>query len=98
MVLYYRGAGFVANFALVLNLVLLVGTLAFFGAAFTLPGIAGVVLTLGMAVDANILINERIREELLAGRTIRRALSEGYDRALTTIVDFVQRGYVKIGG
>ncbi len=87
MVVYYRSSGLIANFALLLNLVLLLGTLAFFKAVLTLPGIAGIVLTLGMAVDANILINERIREERRAGRTMRRALSEGYDRAFTTIVD-----------
>jgi SecD/SecF fusion protein len=87
MLFYYRGAGMVANLALVLNIVLLVGALAAFQAVLTLPGIAGIVLTLGMAVDANILINERIREERLAGRSMHRALSEGYDRALVTIVD-----------
>ena len=87
MILYYRGSGMVANFALLLNLVLLVGFLSFFSAVLTLPGIAGIVLTVGMAVDANILINERIREELRAGRNLRRALSEGYDRALSAIID-----------
>jgi len=87
MVVYYRLQGVVANLALLLNLVLLVGTLAFFQAVLTLPGIAGIVLTLGMAVDANILICERIREERNAGRSLQRAVSEGYDRALTTIVD-----------
>ncbi len=87
MMVYYRGAGIVANIALLLNLVLLVGFLAFFQAVLTLPGIAGIVLTVGMAVDANILINERIREERRAGRTLRRALSEGYARALSAIID-----------
>ncbi|MHC5010464.1 MAG: protein translocase subunit SecD [Planctomycetota bacterium] len=87
MVLFYRGSGMVANLALLLNVVLLLGTLAFFQAVLTLPGIAGIVLTLGMAVDANILINERVREERRAGRSMRRAVSEGYDRAFTTIVD-----------
>ncbi|MGE0193568.1 MAG: protein translocase subunit SecD [Planctomycetota bacterium] len=87
MIVYYRGSGLVANFALLLNIVLLVGFLSFFKAVLTLPGIAGIVLTLGMAVDANILINERVREELRAGRNLRRALSEGYDRALSAIID-----------
>ena len=87
MIVYYRGSGIVANIALLLNLVLLVGFMAFFKAVLTLPGIAGIVLTVGMAVDANILINERIREELRGGRTLRRAISEGYDRALSAIID-----------
>ena len=87
MLIYYRWMGLVANLALVLNLVLLLGAMAAFQAALSLPGIAGIVLTLGVAVDANILINERIREERLAGRSVHRALAEGYDRALTTIVD-----------
>ena len=69
--------GVVANIALLLNVVLLVGTLAFFQAVLTLPGIAGIVLTLGMAVDANILICERIREERNAGRSLRRAVVRG---------------------
>ncbi len=87
MLVYYRWMGMVANFALILNLVLLVGALAFCDAALSLPGIAGIVLTLGVAVDANILINERIREERALGRNLHRALAEGYSRALTTIVD-----------
>ncbi|MFM8980051.1 MAG: protein translocase subunit SecD [Planctomycetia bacterium] len=87
MLIYYRWMGLVANVALVLNLVLLVGALAFADAALSLPGIAGIVLTLGVAVDANILINERIREERALGRNLHRALDEGYSRALTTIVD-----------
>jgi SecD/SecF fusion protein len=87
MVVYYRAAGLVADVALLLNLVLLVGFLAFFQAVLTLPGIAGIVLTIGMAVDANILINERIREERRLGRSVRRALSEGYAKALSAIVD-----------
>lgn len=87
MLIYYRWMGVVANVALVLNLVLLVGALAFADAALSLPGIAGIVLTLGVAVDANILINERIREERALGRNMHRALDEGYSRALTTIVD-----------
>ncbi len=87
MVIYYRTSGMIANIALLLNLVMLVGFLAFFQAVLTLPGIAGIVLTVGMAVDANILINERIREERRGGRTLRRAVSEGYDRALSAIID-----------
>jgi SecD/SecF fusion protein len=87
MLVYYRTAGLFANVALLLNLVLLVGSMAFLEAALTLPGIAGVVLTLGMAVDANILVYERIREEQARGRSVGRAVSEGFDRAFTTIVD-----------
>jgi len=87
MVVYYRAAGMVANVALLLNVVLLMGFMAFFRAALSLPGIAGIVLTVGMAVDANILINERVREERRRGRTLRRALTEGYARALSAIVD-----------
>jgi len=87
MVFYYRASGMIANTALLLNLVMLVGFMAFFQAVLTLPGIAGIVLTVGMAVDANILISERIREERRGGRSMRRALSEGYDRALSAIID-----------
>jgi SecD/SecF fusion protein len=87
MVGFYLWAGVVADLALVLNLVLLVGAMAFFDATLTLPGVAGIVLTLGMAVDANILVFERIREEQKAGRTVARAVAEGYQRAFTTIVD-----------
>ena len=87
MIVYYRASGMVANVALLLNLVLLVGFMAFFQAVLTLPGIAGIVLTVGMAVDANILINERIREERRGGRSLARAVAEGYDRALSAIID-----------
>ena len=87
MVLYYFRSGLIADVALLLNLVLLVGAMAFLDAVLTLPGIAGVVLTLGMAVDANILVYERIREEQQRGRSIQKAVSEGFDRAFTTIVD-----------
>ena len=87
MVVYYRTSGMVANVALLLNLVLLVGFMAFFQAVLTLPGIAGIVLTVGMAVDANILINERIREERRGGRSLARSVAEGYDRALSAIID-----------
>ncbi len=84
---FYFWAGLVANLALVLNLVLLMGAMAFLQATLTLPGIAGVVLTLGMAVDANILIYERIREEQARGRSLVQAIGDGYDRAFVTIVD-----------
>jgi preprotein translocase subunit SecD len=87
MLLYYRLSGFVADLALVLNVVLLLGVLAGFHATLTLPGIAGIVLTLGMAVDANVLINERIREELRQGQTGRAAMDAGYSRALPAILD-----------
>jgi preprotein translocase subunit SecD len=87
MAVYYRLSGGVAILALVLNLVLLVGALGFFEATLTLPGIAGVVLTVGMAVDANVLIFERIREELRLGKTVRSAIDAGYAKAFWTILD-----------
>lgn len=87
MGIYYRLSGWNANAALVLNLVILLGVLASFHATLTLPGIAGVVLTLGLAVDANVLIFERIREELREGRTVLNAIEIGYSKAFTTIVD-----------
>ncbi len=87
MLIYYRLAGLIANLALVLNLIMLVAIMVFFQWTFTLPGIAGVVLTLGMAVDANILINERIREERAKGKTLIQALKNGYERATVTIID-----------
>lgn len=87
MILYYRYSGIVANVALVLNLVLILGALAAFKATLTLPGIAGIVLTIGMAVDANVLIFERIREELRLGKSPRAAIAGGYSKALLTIVD-----------
>ena len=85
--IYYSFAGFVANIALVLNLVFIMAVLSMFGATLTLPGIAGMVLTVGMAVDANVIIFERIREELLMGKTARSALSVGYQNAMSAIVD-----------
>jgi len=85
--IYYLSCGLVADAALLLNLVLLAGVLGFLGAALTLPGVAGVLLTLGMAVDANILIFERIREESAGGKSIQVALRNGYDKAYTTIID-----------
>jgi len=87
MVLYYRLSGFVANLALVLNIVILLGAMALFDATLTLPGIAGIVLTIGMAVDANVLIFERTREELRLGKTPRAAIEAGYARAFLTILD-----------
>jgi len=87
MVGYYWFAGLVAVAALVLNLLLVLGALGYFGATLTLPGIAGMVLTLGMAVDANVLIYERIREELQAGRPLSLAIAAGYEKAFSAIVD-----------
>jgi SecD/SecF fusion protein len=87
MVFFYRGAGWVANLAVLLNLVMTLGVMMFLGAALSLPGIAGLILTLGMAVDANILVNERIREEKEAGKGLAQALAAGYDRAWVTILD-----------
>ena len=87
MVLYYRASGFVADVALVLNGFLVLAIMSMIGSTLTLPGIAGFVLTLGMAVDANVLINERIREELRGGRTVKQAVQQGYDKVFWTIVD-----------
>ncbi|HYD50256.1 MAG TPA: protein translocase subunit SecD, partial [Terriglobales bacterium] len=87
MLVYYRFAGMLADMALSLNALFMLATLAAFQATLTLPGIAGIVLTLGMAVDANVLINERIREELRAGKSPRAAITAGYDRALPSILD-----------
>ncbi len=87
MLIYYRGAGLLADCALLLNVVFILAGLAAFEATVTLPGIAGLVLTLGMAVDANVLINERIREELRLGKSVRAAIEAGYERALPAILD-----------
>jgi len=87
MIVYYLAGGVVACVALLMNLLLLVGTFAAFNAKLTLPGIAGILLTVGMAVDANVLIFERIREEKAKGRTLRLAIQAGYDRAFVTIID-----------
>ncbi len=87
MIVYYMFAGLVANVALALNIVILLGVMCYVGTTLTIPGIAGVVLTIGMAVDANVLIYERIREELAAGKSMRGALSAGYDKAFGTIFD-----------
>jgi preprotein translocase subunit SecD len=87
MLIYYRMAGLVADLGLAVNLVLLMGVLTAFQATLTLPGIAGILLTMGMAVDANVLINERIREELKSGQSARTALEAGYQHALPAILD-----------
>jgi preprotein translocase subunit SecD len=87
MVVYYRGSGLVADVALALNGLLVLAIMAMIGSTLTLPGIAGFVLTLGMAVDANVLINERIREEMRAGRMVKQAVQLGYDRVFWTIFD-----------
>ncbi|MEM1244438.1 MAG: protein translocase subunit SecD, partial [Pseudomonadota bacterium] len=87
MLLYYRIFGLMADVALLLNLVLIVAILSILGATLTLPGIAGIVLTVGMAVDANVLINERIREELRNGMSPQAAIKAGFERAFATIVD-----------
>jgi len=87
MLVYYRLSGLIANVALVLNLVVLMGALAALHATLTLPGIAGILLTIGMGVDSNVLIFERIREELRLGKTVRLAIDQGYDRAFVTIID-----------
>ena len=87
MASYYRLSGVIANFALMLNLVCLIGSLAALNATLTLPGIAGIILTIGMGVDSNVLIFERIREELRQGKPVRLAIDAGYDKAFLTIVD-----------
>lgn len=87
MVVYYKLSGVIANIALILNIVILLGVLAAFKATLTLPGIAGIILIIGMSVDANVLIFERIREELRAGKTARAAIETGYARAFLTILD-----------
>ncbi len=87
MTLYYFSAGVIASVSLLVNMVLILGAMAAFDATLTLPGIAGIVLTIGMAVDANVLIFERIREELQKGKRLGTALEEGFGRAFTTILD-----------
>lgn len=87
MVFFYKGAGLAADAALLTNVVLLLGTLSAFGAVLTLPGIAGLVLTLGMAVDANVIIYERIKEELKAGKGLSKAIADGYSNAYSAIID-----------
>jgi preprotein translocase subunit SecD len=87
VVLYYRNAGWNAVIALILNGILLAAALSLFGATLTLPGIAGFMLTIGMAVDSNVLVFERVREELRAGRAPRTAIENGFSKAWATIVD-----------
>lgn len=87
MLIYYRGAGINADIALILNLIILLGFMGYFGAVLTLPGIAGVILTVGMGVDSNVLIFERIREELRNGKTPPSAVEQGFSHAWITIVD-----------
>ncbi|MGM9789359.1 MAG: protein translocase subunit SecDF [Candidatus Cryptobacteroides sp.] len=87
MIFFYSGAGFVADIALLCNVLFLFGTLVSFGAVLTLPGIAGLVLTLGMAVDANVIIYERIKEELAAGKGLSKAIADGYSNAYSAIID-----------
>jgi preprotein translocase subunit SecD len=87
MLVYYRRSGLNAVVALLVNIVILMGAMAYFGATLTLPGIAGVILTIGMAVDANVLIFERIREELRVGKTVKSAIDTGFSRAFGTILD-----------
>jgi len=87
MVVYYRMSGLIADYAIVLNLVLLLGAMALLNATLTLPGIAGIILTIGMGVDSNVLMFERIREEIRAGKQPRPAVDAGYDKAFLTILD-----------
>jgi preprotein translocase subunit SecD len=87
MLIYYRGAGVNADIALILNLLILLGFMGFSGATLTLPGIAGAILTVGMGVDSNVLIFERIREELRHGKSASAAVDQGFSHAWITIVD-----------
>ena len=87
MIFFYKGAGVAADLALLCNVLLLFGVLVSFGAVLTLPGIAGLVLTMGMAVDANVIIYERIKEELAAGKGLSKAVADGYKNAYSAIID-----------
>ncbi len=87
MILYYNNSGYIADFAVLLNVFFILGVLASLGAALTLPGIAGIVLTIGMAVDANVLINERIKDELHNARSLKNAIADGYAHASSSIID-----------
>lgn len=87
MILWYNFAGGIADFAVILNVFFILAILAGFGATLTLPGIAGIILTIGMAVDANVLVNERVREELKTGKTIKAAIDAGYSKAFSAIFD-----------
>ncbi len=87
MIIYYNMAGIIANIALVANLFIILAIMALFGATLTLPGMAGIVLTVGMAVDANVIINERVRELLHLGQSVKRAIENGYSNAMSAILD-----------
>lgn len=87
MIFYYKLSGIIANLALVVNIFFIIAAMSYFKATLTLPGIAGIVLTIGMAVDANVLIFERIKEELRAGKTVRIAIDQGFQKALSAILD-----------
>jgi preprotein translocase subunit SecD len=87
MIVYYRNAGIIANIALIANIFILIAIMAMFGATLTLPGMAGIVLTVGMAVDANVIISERIRELLKEGKTVSKAIEDGYNNAMRAILD-----------
>jgi preprotein translocase subunit SecD len=87
MIFYYKLSGVLADFAMAVNVLIILGALAMFHATLTLPGLAGIALTIGMAVDANVLIYERIREELMIGRSVHDAVNTGYARAFVTIFD-----------
>ena len=87
MAIYYKGSGLIADLALLINILLIAGGLAGFQATLTLPGIAGIILTIGMAVDANVIIFERIREEMNLGKTPRAAVDADYERSTLTILD-----------
>ena len=87
MLVYYRASGFVAIMALGMNLLLLLATMAYLKSTLTLPGMAGIILSLAMAVDANVLIFERIREEMRLGKPVKLALALGYDHAFSAIID-----------
>ena len=87
MLIYYRASGLLADMALTLNVIFIMAVMAYFNATLTLPGIAGIILTIGIAVDANVLIFERIREELLKGKTIKSSIDQGYGNAFSAILD-----------
>jgi len=87
MIIYYGYAGVIANIALIANIFIIIAVMAMFGATLTLPGMAGIVLTVGMAVDANVIINERIRELIKQGKSISKAIEDGYKNAMRAILD-----------
>lgn len=87
MVIYYKGSGLIANLALIMNILIMAGALGYFAATLTLPGIAGIILTIGIAVDANVLVFQRIREEIRNGKTVRSAVDSGFGKAFLTILD-----------